>query len=564
MQDQARQRTGRKCSRLTQTGIKQEPNVGPARAVGISDGTPTDSTVFPSWGVPSTFPNPYEQLSTKIVDFLRLGARARASTDNVLSSVFTADNVRQFLDNFTHFHTHFSILHIPTFRIMEAYIGLVASMCCIGACYADRVNPTNTREVMEYLDGAIEASSPLFASIKPTPQTTKYEEQTFGSNKTDIEELQAIVLDQVLLTWHGSPVHRDKARATFPYIASFARRSGLLRVSHSPSLYSQLHQPDFVAQGFNASSFDWQSWVDQEKRIRIMYFIFLSDTALGLYFNRGPELNTFEIHLPLPADDAAWDASTSAECAEALGLHGPHLAKLRNPDGTQRCNQPELDRVLRALLDSNYQIQPGATNLYGKFILIHALLAMMRRVQLDGSAALNKGSDSPLPQNSWFVGLQGGETGPNINGRSTPVQLDAGLMDRPTVKVFATALEKFKANWDNDMAAQFPPTLPVHHRRYGFSKDGIHFYWLANYILKNTRAADLRIPSDQRFIQVMHMLKSVRSWVLSDNASRGEELGSIADIEPSYAATNTLHLDLTQLFRPLPRATTSPGNAAGQ
>lgn len=555
---------GNICSRLTQTAIKQEPNAGPERAVGIPGGSPSDSTLLPSWGVPSAFPNTYQQLSAKLVNFLQpLGGPASPTTDSLLTLVFQPDNVREFLANYTHFHTHFSILHIPTFRVMDAHPALLAGMCTIGACYSERVTPASVRRVIGLFDAALEASSRIYNAVLQDPRSTKYEYQSFGNDKADTEELQAIMLDQVLLTWHNPPPQRLRARSVFPRIASFVRKIGLLHVSHNPTLFSPIHQPDFSSQTFDASSFDWSSWVEQEKRIRIMYFVFLSDVCLGLYFNTGPEFDVFEVHLPLPSDDAAWDASSASECAEALGLHGPQLAKIRNPDGTQRCNQPELDLVLRALLDSSYQMQPGATNLYGKFILIHAILGMMRRVQLNGSAVLSTRSHTPLPQNTWFVGAQGGGDFANMNGRATPILVDAGLIDRPTVKMFATALEKFKANWDHDMASQFPPTMPVHPRRYGFSRDGIHFYWLANYILKNTRAADLQMPPDQRFVHVMHMLKSVKNWVLSDSASRGEELGSVGEIEAGYAV-DSLTLDMTELFRPSSRTANSPAGATAQ
>jgi len=545
----------------TQTAIKQEPSAASAaRAVGIPGSTPTDPTLFPSWGVSSAYPNSYHQLSAKIIHFLQTGSRA--SNSNNINLVFQPAHIREFLENYTHFHTHFSILHIPTFHVTEAYVGLLAGMCCIGACYTNRVPPANIREVMDYLDAAIEKSSRIFASLSHDSRSGQHEIHSLGGNKQDLEELQAIMLTQVLLTWHGTPMQREKARRLFPYIANFAAKAGLLRVSNSSSLYSPIHQSDFSAHAFNASAFDWQTWLEQEKLIRIMYFIFLTDVAHGLYFNCSPQYDTLDIQLPLPADDAAWDASSASECAEALGLHGPELAKRRNPDGTQRCNQPEMHLVLRALLQTSYQIQPGATNLYGKFILIHAILAMMRRVQLEGNAVQINRSNTPLPQNAWFVGATGGTT-PNISGRATPVQADANLLDRQTVKTFATALDKFKSNWDNDMATQFPPSVTVHHRRYGFSRDGIHFYWLANYILKNTRSADLEVSPDQRFSHVIHVLKSVKNWVLSDGASRGEELGSVGDIDAAYGVTN-LTLDMTQLFRPLPGMGKSPGITTSQ
>jgi len=137
-----------------------------------------------------------------------------------------------------------------------------------------------------------------------------------------------------------------------------------------------------------------------------------------------------------------------------------------------------------------------------------------------------------------------------MSGRGTPVETDTNLLDLEAVKRFAMALKKFKSSWDNDMAIQFPPNIPMPSRRYGFCRDGIHFYWVASYILKNTRAADLQLPPDHRFEQMIHVLKSVKTWVASDAYARGEEMGSVSEIAATYGATGP-DLDMTQLLRPV-------------
>lgn len=529
--------------------VKQDPNSDPARAGALPGTDSASSTLFPDWGVPPSSQHPYQQLSTHIVNFfVPQGTNINIPNNptTALSIFFQPDNIKDFLEKYTHFHVHFGILHIPTFRIMNAYVGLLAGMCCIGACYSDRVPSANVRVMIDYLRPALESSSRMFSSLSENMQSDpRHEPQFFGHKSQDLEELQAIVLCHVVSTWHGSPMQREKARRTFPMIARLARKAGLLRVPRDPSLYSILHQPNFSIANFNPANFDWASWIEQEKRIRVMYAIFLCDASLGLYFNTGPEFDALELQLPLPSDDAAWDAPSAATCGEALGLYGPRLAEQRNPDGTRKCKQPEIHLVLKALLHNSYQIQPGTTNLYGKFILIHALLAMLRRVQLDGSAALSNRSNTPLPQNDWMI-----PGSANNSGRATPVSANSQLLDGPTMKTFMTALEKFKSNWDMDMASQHPPTANVNPRRYGFSRDGIHFYWLATYLLKDTTSGDLHMAPDQRFGKVIHILKSVRDWVISDAAQRGEEMGSVGEIDRDFG-TGDLTLDMVQLFRPM-------------
>ncbi len=545
-----------------QTVTKPGPKNGSARAGGgIPGDNPTDSLHFPSWGVPSSYPDAYHQLSSKILGFLQSSpAAANTATSSFLDFYFHSENVRAFLENYTHFHAHLSILHIPTFRAMEAHVGLLAAMCCVGACYSDRIPAPNIREVMDLLKAALEGSSRMFASLMRAGGSEGYEWASFGASKTDLEELQATMLTQILFTWHGTPAQRENARRTFPLIASSARKAGLLRLTTDGALYSLVHQPNFSVENFPLSQFSWHAWVEQEKRLRTMYMIFLYDVALGLYFNTGPEFDAFEMRLPLPADDAAWDASDINECAEALGLRGPEAAKIRNPDGTRTSNQPEMHLVLKALLDSNYRIQPGSTNLFGKFIIVHALLAIMRRAQLEGGSAILNRSTTPVPAHAWFVGAQGSPSAAS-SGRATPVDFGTNLVDAQTAKALATALDKFKNSWDHDMATQFPPSPAINPRRYGFTRDGIHFYWLATVLLKSTRTADLQMAPDQRFAYVIHLLKSVKQWVWTDGASRGEELGSVGDIDAAYGAKDVT-LDMTQLFRSLSTVRKSPGFAA--
>lgn len=551
--------TGLRCfPKVTQTAIKPEPNGDPSRPDFIPTGNPTDdrSLFFGNWG-PPYIQDPYQQLSTRIINFFYPPDVVISPESAGMNLYFSPENVKDFLERYTHFHVHFSMLHIPTFRIMSAYTGLLASMCCIGACYSDRVSPDHVRDMMNFLKTALERDSRILASLSNGVQD---EFAAFGSNKADIEELQALMLLHVLLTWNGTPAQRESAGLIWVQIANLARKADLLRVHSSPSLFSPLHQPNFSLSTFDPSTFtfDWVSWAEQETRVRIMCTLIFCDAALGLYFNSPPLFSPFEVQVPLPCDDAAWDAPDATTCAEALGLHGPDKAKLRNSDGTQRAKQPELYRALRALLDSSYQIQPGTTNLLGKFILIHCLIAVLRRAQTDGSAGIVSGSATPLSQNDWVVGVGHdglkGSLSNNSSGRGTPVD---GIIPPHVIKTLATALDKFKHNWDTDMIQQFPPSSG-NPRRYGFSKDAIHFYWLANYLLKNTRPAELQMAPDQRFTRVIHLLKSVRAWVLNDGASRGEDLGSVGDIDKDYGVMN-LTLDMAQLFKPLPQVVESPG-----
>ncbi|KAI0132316.1 fungal-specific transcription factor domain-containing protein [Xylariales sp. AK1849] len=541
-------------------GIKQEhhnDNLDADRAV------PNDmndrSLFFSNWENTPTMHDPYQYLSNQIINFFYPSGAVVPSQAAGMNAYVSPTNIKDFLEKYSHFHCHFSFLHIPTFRIMEAYTGLLASMCCVGACYSDQVSPAEVRDMMNFLKTALERDSDLFAA-NPNGEYRAPNGPHPGNDKKEMERLQALVLMSQLLIWNGTPVQRDGARRLFPLVADMARRSGLLRVSSSPYLYSALHQPNLSLQNTNADNFDWAPWIQQEGRIRLMHMIYLSDAAYGLYFNAESQIDSSEMHIPLPSDDAAWEAESATECAEALHLYGSEAARARNADGSQRSKQPELDLAMRALLHESYQIHPGSTNLYGKFILIHALLAQIRRAQLEGNLVGTSRSATPLSQNDWIfksgTDAGSGHASANNSGRATPVSgLTKGISPQ-ALKAICTALDKFKSNWDMDMAIQFPPSVQSS-RRYGFSRDGIHFFYLAQWLLKHTRPDDLHMPADHRFTQVIQLLKSVKTWVMEDGAKRGEELGSVGEIDHEYGVLD-LTLNMASLFRPLPQVVASP------
>lgn len=528
---------GLRCSRLTQIGTKTEPNARPG-TIGASASDP-----HANWGVPSHLQNPYNQISDQILNFFYPPNQAIDPQSAGMNLYFSPDNIKDFLDKYTHFNIHVPILHVATFKIIEAYTGLLAGMCCIGACYSDRVTPANVREMMDFLLVALERDCKLMSGAElqdPRPRI---------ASQIDIEELQAVMLLFILLVWNGTPQQRERARHIHPLLTSTARKFNLLSLSNNQPLMS-FHATDLTSI-LRLDDFKWEIWIDQERRNRLLFGIFLCDAAMGLYFNAHPLIDALEIHLPLPADDAAWDADTAEACASALGLNGSDVAKEKNAYGTQRAKQPELDWALKALLHSSYDIQPGSTNLYGKFILVHGILVLLHRSLIEGSGGQNFNYGTPPPRD-WMTAADKVSTN-GVDEQTAPQSFQA----------INAALDKFKSHWDADMSSQFPPMTPATNnpRRHGFSRDGIHFYWLAKYMLRHTRPEELQMAPDARFMQVMQLLKSVRAWVMSDGASRGEELGSVGDIDDRYGAMD-LTLEMAKLFTPLPQVVGDAGTAS--
>ena len=490
----------------TQIAVKDDNSSESGRVDGMTD---VHASTGPYFFALETPQSSVATLASRITNFMQTAtSRSMYPPDLDLSSFFTPDNVREFLTNYKHFQIHVPLLHLPTFSASDAYEGLLASLCCVGACYAkDRVTGDQVRRVAEVLWDCLSDQSPLCQSITAQTQPPR---DPYSWKGEELEQVEAFVAVHMLLIWNGTAEQRESARTRMSLLARFVRSSGLL---------------EFSPQTPQSNEFNWDSWVAQETLVRLVHIVYLADTAMFLYFNMPPQLDPFDLQVPLPCDDGAWDAPTPIECAAALGLYGQEECQQRNPDGTQVPRQPQMNMVLTALLAESPERQPGTTNLWSKFILVHALIALLLRVEAGGYT---------------LAGSDGFEDS-----------------DTKSRAVIANALKKFKSNWDVDMARQFPPSASSNPRRYGFSRDGIYFYWLAMAMLKQSQKPHLAVPPEQRFAKVMHWIKSLKQWVQADGATRGEELGSVGAIDKDYGAVDTT-LDMTMLFKPFPECLDDP------
>ncbi|KAK5237739.1 hypothetical protein LTR99_000360 [Exophiala xenobiotica] len=440
-----------------------------------------------------------------------------------IQSCLTVDNIQHYLDLFPHFQGHFPWLHVPTFDFLNSYDGLVLVIICSGAVYSDRTSQNQVRALMQRVKQGIERTSKILQNLElGIPQSQ------FSPSGIEFQELQALTILQGLFVWHGGPEDRALARAESKRIMYLVRQFDMLTLVGPEDTvgHSYLHslQPGEEA---DPSRWDWRSWVEQEKRSRLMFMVFLWDAAMCIYFNVAPQFSSAEIKLPLPCDDAAWEAQDAETCAQALGLRG-HAAQSRvNATGSHRLKQLEMHHAMSALHSTSVLMHSRTTNIYSKFILIHALHAEIWQVQRQLSF---------------------------INSTGSPGSGENSAMDQ-SMSMYNSidlALARWKHSWDQDLALQYPPNDGYHQssKRVGFCRDGIHFYWLARAFLRPDRTHDWQLPADTRLQQTLHGLKKARDWSRSDSAQRGEEPGSVACIDDNYALASPV-LDMRRLFRPL-------------
>lgn len=400
-------------------------------------------------------------------------------------------------------------------------------MCCIGAVYADRFGLKEVRWFMGLVRSCVLRSSQVYKSIQAPEQNID-----LGSRLAETtQELQAIALLNSMLVWHGSPQQRHQGREEFWALARVTRRAGLLQpLPQGNPNASALHQPGPVT-GEEVNSWNWSAWITNEARTRLMAYIFLFDSSSTMFFNSQPQFDIHELHIPLPSDDAAWEARSSEDCACALGLRG-EAAQAKNQSGSRRAKQLGIAETLQVLLGSGQGYFPErATNVFGKFVLIHAIHVQIYTIQ---RMLLRRTSSSgtSTPQS------QGGSPAAS----ATAVSEQAQQLLRATV----CALEMWKKCWDSDLAIQFPQNQ----RRLGFCRDGIHFYFLAQLFLRKSRSEEWGASPDLRCRHVFNLLKQIRSHVASDSAQKGIDYGSMTTVADDYGIQD-LSLNMKRLFTPL-------------
>lgn len=508
---------------------------------------------FPNWNMDPLQSNPLSAKANALLTYVFLH-RTSTSDDacDEMRRCLTVENVKHFIEQFMNFQAHWPLIHMPTFDISNTNNALVLAMICIGAVYSDRRDIYEVRQMMELVRDAVKQSSRVY---QITSGMISEGDAPLGSLDSDMEEMQACSLLTALFVWHGNADQRATAREEFGQVVAIARRMHLNDPAPPGHLAdSVLHQHNQITQE-SLATWTWSSWIAQETRGRIMYSIVLMDAALVMFFNTQPQIDPHEVRLSLPADDAAWDAKTVDECRTALGFNGAAIQQV-NMTGSQNLRQPDLRSVMRSLMDPTYDLRPRVTNAYSKFILIHVLNVQACKIQR-ANLHLNPGhsnllgnpptsaesSGPPTPQVYSDSLAQDGTTS---SGTATPSEgtITPNIPLQSMLRSILMAMSKWKAIWDTDVNIQYPPTT----RRVGFSRDGIHFYYLGQSFMRSNKASEWIASPDVRFMQVMTLLKKIKGFVVNDNYHSGQDTGSIGDIDDSYGIGD-LTLDMKLLFR---------------
>ena len=528
--------------------ISQEPQEEYVSSFFASRGGTNNPDGQNGWNMLDSFQTKAERLTT----FCQLDD-LNDPDDRLLMCYLTGDNVEHFLNHFKIFNTHWPYIHLSTLDLTETYDGLVLAMFCAGAVYSDRIEHAQVRVILRKSKEIIERSSEITKMLQGR-RLSQVELETL--NPLIMEQLEAITLIDAVSLWHGDDSQREDVMNGFGKVIQLARHMNYFEPAQigSPS-YSVLHQPGPV-EDIRLDDWDWTSWLWQEKRIRFAMHWLLLDTALVLYFDCQPNLDPAEVKLPLPTDDAAWDASTATDCAAALGFNGPEVQRQVNTSGSRRKKQLELNLTLHALYHPTYEFPLRSTNVQSKFIIIHCIISQICKIQWQRTTDLSGGFGSLEPSSSliqssdWVTSTGSGRSSFSNSGSATPTDSSKS----PQFTSVNIAVTKWKKIWDEDTPLQYPSGVS----RVGFCRDGEHFFWIARLLLHNQQRLDVHSSWKQRFDFIMKSLKQIKHWVATQQASRGDPItGAVGEIDENYGVED-LTLDMKLLFKPLSPAYSPP------
>jgi hypothetical protein len=518
---------------------------------------------FESWLAQNSSLSPLQLKADSLVSFcFPDGHPTEPKNTQILKNILTVENVQHFVKLYGNFHSHWPLIHFPTFNIDSTSSGLLMTMICIGAVYSDRIDQDTVRWLMRVVNTAVHNTARIFtySANEPIPPENL---------SSDIEELQTLILLQAILVWHGTPETRANARDQYqPKIVNTAKTLKLLQTfGYDHPRCSILHQAGPMPDPQTLkNSWSWSEWIHQEKCIRTLYLLLLVDSAFVIFFNARPNFNIRDIRLPLPADDAAWEARTPETCASALGLYGPKKQAI-NVTGSKQLKQMQIGEAFK-IMQSSHDFPRCSTNVYSKFILIHALHIQIWYIhrqllypsQSPGTVPSQpvmafpssaSGTSSPHSQTEWV--------GPDGSGRTTPTESSMPSANayspqlQHDLKALKTSLDRWKRSWDADLALQYPPPSP----RTGFCRDGIHYYHLANYLLR-AKPMEWQLSPESRMQRTFHLLNQIKSRVADEQQFKGLDKGSLTSMDDGYALTTTidhgvekLTLDMKRLFTPV-------------
>ncbi|KAF5639477.1 C2H2 transcription factor [Fusarium tjaetaba] len=219
---------------------------------------------------------------------------------------FSPHNLRKYLALFWHiWHPNVNFVHQPTFDPVTSKSILVACMALIGASVSPSKTDNEQAKIWFNCVEEIVFTDDDFCNDPLNSQDTLLLNPI--QNISKIQALQAAYMVCLYQGWEGTEASKRRIRRyRFSTVISMARDFGIMSARH-PDYSTWLHD-----------GFDWKDFAAREQLIRIFLWIYLLDHAFVIFNNLPPRMVIKEMSMHMAFPEAAFQASTSTECAREL------------------------------------------------------------------------------------------------------------------------------------------------------------------------------------------------------------------------------------------------------
>lgn len=467
---------------------------------------------------------------------------------------------------------HFPIIHEPTFRLDSTPGCIAFGICMLGGHEAGRkwwageevvpksavhiLNSVSQPDRSNVMQHVLDQGPSRYVDeedgqelVKPLVMSEKMDMllRTFAAHCKSIKDKYSVV-QTMLLSQGNNFLSSDAATRTIAGIShgtvvALARQAGFFDLDARHVLRQATYTKEEVAQQILMETTDsrfsimlptylpslsdedqvWRRWVELEGRRRTAFMLYMMDTIANLDAGVPTLLATEEIcHLPLPAPNSIWRASTSKDCLKALNAYeGPTL-----DEALQQLTRPENPSPLSEVRNSTRSIY----GMHGPFARLVMVVALLRGIidLLDGRAAR---VSKPSSLGRWL------RRASISNGRT---------MGDVQITTFKKALARWRKAWDQDTTCRAAssrstsgevkeesPEAPWNDTLFtpltasgatSLAEDALPLYWLGH-VLVTHAGSDQKLP-----------LRSAGPVMMKDtNGVSSETPGSAPDM-PDYRA----------------------------
>ena len=290
---------------------------------------------------------------------------------------------------FYHQHAQIPILHRPTFCADKTHNLLLLIIIAIGAATLDKA-----------YGNALADTAANFANFIAWHVRWEIVRDVGYRPPAQLWAFQTLVLLEVYEKMYSTRVLHERAHINHDTTLTLMRRGtsltgktanespGSLREARTARSSGSTSASDAVA-----SDESWSQWIRNEATCRIAFAAFVIDSIHATMFGHSAKMVAYEIHLPLPCDEALWGATSAAEVAQIRTSHQTHGIKpVTFLEGLKRTLNGEKVR----------------TNSFGRTILMCGLLSVnyllnqrdMQMTALDRPAVQSSG-----PGGKWRATL---------------------------------------------------------------------------------------------------------------------------------------------------------------